>query len=105
MTKHNVLLICGTGASSGFMAANIRKAAAARGMEISVNARSESTVEDYVDEIDCLLIGPHLAHHLEDMEERCEGYDVKVAVIEKDAYARLNGEKTLDQILALFGEE
>ena len=63
------------------------------------------TVEDYVDEIDCLLIGPHLAHHLEDMEERCEGYDVKVAVIEKDAYARLNGEKTLDQILALFGEE
>ena len=105
MTKHNVLLICGTGASSGFMAANIRKAAAARGMEMTVNARSEATVEDYVDEIDCLLIGPHLAHHLEDMEERCEGYDVKVAVIEKDTYARLNGEKALDQILALFGEE
>ena len=105
MKKHNVLLICGTGASSGFMAANIRKAAAARGLEITVNARSESTVEDYVDEIDCLLIGPHLAHIIDEMEERCEGYDVKVAVIEKDTYARLNGEKALDQILALFGEE
>ena len=104
MTKHNVLLICGTGASSGFMAANIRKAAAARGIEISVNARSESTVEDYVDEIDCLLIGPHLAHIKEEMEERCEGYPVKVAVIEKDAYAHLNGDKALDQVLALFGE-
>ena len=29
MKKHNVLLVCGSGASSGFMAANIRKAAAA----------------------------------------------------------------------------
>ncbi len=69
MAKHNVLLVCGSGASSGFMAANMRKAASARGME-----------------------------------ERCEGYDVKVAVIEKDAYAHLNGDKALDQVLALFGE-
>ena len=99
MAKHNVLLICGTGASSGFMAANIRKAASARGIEMTVNARSESTVEDYIDEI-----GPHLAHIKEEMEERCEGYPVKVAVIEKDAYAHLNGDKALDQILALFGE-
>ena len=104
MTKHNVLLVCGTGASSGFMATNIRKAAAARGMEMTVNARSEATVEDYVDEIDCLLIGPHLAHLQQEMEERCEGYDVKVAVIDKAAYARLNGEAALDQVLALFGE-
>ena len=89
MKKHNVLLVCGSGASSGFMAANIRKAAAARGLSITVNARSESTVEDYVDEIDCLMIGPHLASTLPDMEEICEGYDVKVGVIEQAAYARL----------------
>ena len=104
MAKHNVLLVCGSGASSGFMATNMRKAAAARGVEITVNARSESTVEDYVEEIDCLMIGPHLAHLKQEMEERCEGYDVKVAVIEKDAYAHLNGDKALDQVLALFGE-
>ena len=104
MAKHNVLLVCGSGASSGFMAANIRKAAAARGLAITVNARSESAVEDYVDEIDCLMIGPHLASIKEDMEERCEGYDVKVGVIEQIAYARLSGDAALDQILAMFGE-
>ena len=104
MKKHNVLLVCGSGASSGFMAANIRKAAAARGLSITVNARSESTVENYVDEIDCLMIGPHLASTLPDMEEICEGYDVKVGVIEQAAYARLNGEAALDQILGMFGE-
>ena len=84
MKKHNVLLVCGSGASSGFMAANIRKAAAARGLSITVNARSESTVEDYVDEIDCLMIGPHLASTLPEMEETCEGYDIKVGVIGSD---------------------
>ena len=48
MAKHNVLLVCGSGASSGFMAANIRKAASARGLEITVTARSESEVLNYV---------------------------------------------------------
>lgn len=104
MKKHNILLVCGSGASSGFMAANIRKAAKARGLELVVNARSESAVEDYVDEIDCLMIGPHLASIREDMEERCEGYDIKVGIIEQAAYARLNGDAALDQILGLFGE-
>lgn len=102
--KHNVLLVCGSGASSGFMAANIRKAASARGFAITVNARSESTVEDYVDEIDCLMLGPHLANIMEEMEEICQGHDIKIAIVDKDAYARLNGEKALEQILALFGE-
>jgi PTS system cellobiose-specific IIB component len=104
MAKHNVLLVCGSGASSGFMAANIRKAAKARGLEITVNARSEATVEDYVDDIDCLVIGPHLASIKEDMEEICEGHDIKVLICDRDAYAHLNGDKALDQILAAFGE-
>lgn len=38
------------------------------------------------------------------MEEICEGYDVKVGVIEQAAYARLNGDAALDQILGMFGE-
>lgn len=105
MAKHNVLLVCGSGASSGFMAANIRKAAKARNVEITINARSEATVEDYVDEIDCLMIGPHLASLKGDMEEICSGYPIKVMVCDKDAYAHLNGDKALDQILSAFNEK
>ncbi|MCI5723967.1 MAG: PTS sugar transporter subunit IIB [Erysipelotrichaceae bacterium] len=99
MEKLRVLLICGSGASSGFMAANIRKAASSRGIEINVQARSESTVEDYVEDIDCLMIGPHLASIKEDMEEICEGYPIRIGVVDREAYAHLNGDKALDQIL------
>ena len=99
MEKLRVLLICGSGASSGFMAANIRKAASSRGIEINVPARSESTVDDYVEDIDCLMIGPHLASIKEDMEEICEGYPIRIGVVDREAYAHLNGDKALDQIL------
>lgn len=104
-SKHNVLLVCGSGASSGFMAANIRKAAKARNYPITVNARSESTVEDYVDEIDCVMVGPHLASTVEDLEEICEGYPIKVAVMKPEYYAHLDGEAALDHIMELFGEK
>lgn len=105
MEKHNILLVCGSGASSGFMAANIRKAAAARGLQWSVTARSEAEVLNYVEDIDCLMVGPHLASNLGAIEEDCEGYDIKIALLEKSAYAKLNGEMAVDQILGLFGEK
>ena len=102
--KHNVLLVCGTGASSGFMAANIRKAAAAKGLSITVNARSESVIEGYIEEIDGILIGPHLAYMQQDIEELCKGYDIKVGVVPQAAYARLDGDAALAYLLQMFGE-
>lgn len=103
--EYNILLVCGSGASSGFMAANIRKAAAARGIKMSVQARSESEILNYVEEINCLMVGPHLASNFDSILEDCEGYDIKCAIIAKEAYARLNGEAVLDQILELFAQE
>lgn len=102
MKKPNVLLVCGSGASSGFMAANIRKAAAAKGIEITVNARSESEIENYIDEIDCLMVGPHLAYILDEVDELVGGRNVKVARMKPEYYATLNGEMALEHILSLF---
>ena len=96
MAQHNVLLVCGSGASSGFMAANIRKAVKARGLDMKVAAKSESAVEDCVDEIES-TIG--------DIEEVCDGYPIKVAVMKPEYYAHLDGEAALDHILQVLGEE
>jgi PTS system cellobiose-specific IIB component len=97
-----ILLICGSGASSGFLAANIRKAAKNRGLDVVVSARSEAEIENYVNDIDCLLVGPHLAYLLEDVKRIIQDRPVKVALIDKENYARLDGEKALDQVLTLF---
>ena len=79
MEKLNVLLVCGSGASSGFMAANMRKAASKQGLDIDIKARSESEIENYIDEINVILMEPDyysvlngemaIAHLLEEMEK------------------------------------
>ena len=38
------------------MAANMRKEAAKRGLDMKITARSESEIENYIDEIDALMI-------------------------------------------------
>ena len=96
MEKLSVLLVCGSGASSGFMAANIRKAAKARGLDISVVARSESEIDS---EIDALMVGPHLAYIMDEVDEITDGNDVKVILMKKEYYATLDGEAALDHLL------
>lgn len=99
MEKMNVLLVCGSGASSGFMAANIRKAANQKGLDISIKARGESEIENYIDDIDALMVGPHLAYILDEIEEYTHGTDVKVVLMKPEYYATLDGEKALQHLL------
>lgn len=102
MKKLNVLLVCGSGASSGFMAANIRKAAQARGVEIDIKARGEAEIENYVEEIDALMVGPHLAYILDEIEEYIGDHDVKVILMKANYYSTLNGDLALDDLLKEF---
>ena len=100
----NVLLVCGSGASSGFMAANMRKEAAKRGIDIKITEISESEIENYIEEIDALMIWPHLQYLEDEMKERCEGTDVKVILMNPEYYSVLNGEKAIDHLLSVVGE-
>lgn len=98
----NVLLVCGTGASSGFMAKNIRKAAKEKGKEVNVKARSDSELDDYIEEIDLLLVGPHLSYMIDDLKDIASQYNVPVAIIKEESYGSLDGEAVLEQIEALI---
>lgn len=99
-----VLLICGSGASSGFMAASIRKAAKKRKLAYHVIARSESQLQDYLAVTDILLIGPHLAYMADEIKGEPGAARLKVAVIPQEVYGVLDGEACLDLILSLESE-
>ncbi|WP_157456120.1 PTS sugar transporter subunit IIB [Carnobacterium maltaromaticum] len=93
-----ILLICGGGASSGFMAANMRKAAKKKGLEVSISARSESELEEHLDSIDVLLIGPHLAYMEEEAKEKAasSGREILVKVIPQKVYGMMDGVGALE---------
>lgn len=102
MERKKILLVCGAGMSSGFLATSTRKAAKKRKLDYSIHARSESEVVSHLSSIDCLLLGPHYATHESDFRKQSEPYNIPVAVIPQDIYGMLDGEKLLDYAISIM---
>ncbi|MEY8351800.1 PTS sugar transporter subunit IIB [Lachnospiraceae bacterium 54-53] len=99
MGNIRVMLCCGAGMSSGFMAQRARKAAKKYGLDIAIDARSESQVNQYIGSIDLLMLGPHYSSQLPHYEKICEGQRCAVCVIPQDIYGALDGEALLRIIM------
>ena len=97
--EYNVYVVCGVGASSGFIAKAIRNAAAKRGISMKVKAASQSTIEDFFDEADAIMIGPHFAHLAEEAKELTSEGGPAVFLMHEDYFKSLNGEAALDHLL------
>ncbi|MDH6365423.1 PTS system cellobiose-specific IIB component [Enterococcus sp. PF1-24] len=104
MDKINIMLCCGAGMSSGFLAQKTRKAAKKRGIAGSIDARSESEVAQYLDSIDILLLGPHYASFKDEMAEQAAPHNVVVDVIPQDIYGMLDGNGLLDFAIEKLGK-
>jgi PTS system cellobiose-specific IIB component len=102
-----ILLACGIGASTGFMAANMRKVAKSEKLDVSVHAVSKSQVLEYADQIDVLLLGPHFAAEVPEYKEMLKDHHVKVTSINPDYYSQLDGESILKDAIEFYnkGEE
>ena len=99
--KINVLLVCGSGASSSFMSAKMRVAAKKRGIDLNVKARAESEIANYYEDIDAIMIGPHLSVYYEEVKERY-GEDCAVILMKKDYYGKLDGDKAIDHLFEVL---
>lgn len=100
--KIRILLSCGAGMSSGFLAQKMRQVAKKKGLDVKVEAKSESEVASYLPNIDVLLLGPHYASQLQEFTKMAQPYHAVVDVIDKDAYASLDGEAVLDFAINLL---
>ena len=104
MTKQ-VLLTCGAGASSGFMAAAARKAAKKLGADVEVKAKSETEVAGLLPETDLLLVAPHLKYMIDEVKELCETNNVKYDIIPQRVYGSLDGKGLIEFALKQFEAE
>lgn len=96
MENMKILLCCGAGMSSGFLASNARKVAKKQKLDATIEARSYSEVRDFLPTIDILMLGPHYKAELGTFEKMAEPYNVKVVVIPQDIYATLDGTRLLE---------
>lgn len=93
----DVLLVCGSGASSGFMAANMRKAAKKAGLDYKIQARSEAELNDYANDIDVLMVGPHLKSEFEALQKSVPDKVVTI-LMKPDYYSILDGAAAVEHI-------
>lgn len=104
MKNIQILLCCGAGMSSGFLANAARKVAKKKKLQIDIEARSRSDVASYLSSIDILMIGPHFAGELPEYIKMAVPYHIPVCIIPKDTYTMLNGEALLDEALKCIEE-
>ncbi|MFT3798416.1 PTS sugar transporter subunit IIB [Microbacterium sp.] len=92
-----ILVVCGAGASSTFVAQRIRSAAEAAGREVTAAAGTETSIAAGV--ADVILLGPHLAAALARIRDEARG--TTVALLPPDVFADRDGTRTLALIDAL----
>lgn len=99
-----ILLICGGGASTGFLVQNMRKFATQKGLEIEVDARSETQLASILSDVDVVLAAPHLRYQEAKIKEICDPRHVPYGIIDAAHYGMMDGASVINQALDLINE-
>ena len=99
---NTVLIVCGAGASSTFLASRMRAIAASRHVAVSVTAASDADLDLYLAGVDVLLVGPHLAPSFESLRQRASKHGVAAALLPATAFQAGGAEAAFDLIAGLI---
>ena len=100
-----ILVVCGAGASSTFVAQRVRHAAQARGLDYSAFAGTERSLPIDLDAADMVLVGPHLAHALVRIERDAAARGTTVVLLPPDIFGDRDGTRTLELVRAAAGAD
>ena len=95
-----ILVVCGAGASSTFVAQRVRSAAQSQGLMYTAFAGTELSLPSDLDAADVVLVGPHLAHALDHIQREAARRGAAVVLLPADIFSDLDGTRTL----ALVGD-
>lgn len=98
-----VMLCCSAGMSTSMMVQRMQTVAKERGIEAEIWAVPEAQADAEAYKADAILLGPQVRFLLDKIKSVAG--DTPVEVIDMAAYGMMNGEKVLDQAIALIGHE
>jgi len=98
-----ILVVCGAGASSTFVARRIRKAADARDLDVTAEACPLDSLADRLPLAGVVLLGPHLGDRLADVRRLADTTGVAVAVLPPTVFSSPLGDEALDLALEAAG--
>ncbi|MCR2045030.1 PTS sugar transporter subunit IIB [Anaerosalibacter massiliensis] len=96
------IILCSWGATSSSLAKNVNDEAKKQNIDLEVDAGSTIDFKKKANNYDVALLEPQIRHLKKEIEEIGEKHNVKIDLIDMQAFATFNGKKVLDQILNLF---
>lgn len=100
-----VMFVCAAGMSTSLLVEKVNKAAKQRGIEADVYALGEAEARKDLTQADVLLLGPQVKYLESSFRKALGDSQTKLGVVDMKAYGRMDGEKVLDQILEMAGQE
>ncbi|GAA1146375.1 PTS sugar transporter subunit IIB [Nesterenkonia lutea] len=97
-----ILVVCGAGASSTFVAQRVKQAMRRNGVPYSVRAGNQTSLLHDLDSADLILLGPHLTDSLEDIRGLTAPAGTAVRLLPADIYSDLQGTSALALILEVL---
>jgi len=97
-----ILIVCGAGASSTFLAHRLRAGAKERGVDASFRSETLSGLADSLPEADVLLVGPHLESQFDGLRHQAEAVGVAAALLPHDVFGVHGADTVLDTLPVLF---
>ncbi|NQX29607.1 hypothetical protein HQQ81_19860 [Microbacteriaceae bacterium VKM Ac-2854] len=98
-----ILIVCGAGASSTFLAHRMRAGARTRGIEATIRAETLASLADSLAGVDVVLVGPHLADRFDGISREAARVGTAVALLPEDAFGASGAEAALDTVEELLG--
>lgn len=94
-------LFCAAGMSTSLLMVNIRKAAAARGLEVDVEAFPVAEIEQNLDGVQVVLLGPQASYMKRKALAACDAHGIPMDIVPMQMYGKMDGEAVLDLALKL----
>lgn len=96
-----ILLVCNAGMSTSMLVAKMKKAAEAKSIDVSIEAKSLSEAKAEISTVDIVLLGPQIRYELNNVKKVAG--NVPVEAIDMRDYGMMNGEKVLTHALEVIG--
>ncbi|MGW9112490.1 PTS sugar transporter [Microbacterium sp. NPDC055683] len=96
-----ILVVCGAGASSTFVAHRVNRAARAAGLPYSAFAGAQASLPVDIDAADVVLVGPHLAASLDAIRSAAVPRGVAVVPLPDDVFSDTDGTRVLALVRAV----
>lgn len=97
-----LLLVCYAGMSTSMLAQRLEDEGAARGIEVEVEAVPMTELEDNLEGVDAVLLGPQVRFAEKDARAAV-GDAVPLMVIAPQDFGMMRADNVLDQVSALIG--